>query len=117
MPRPIGVTIVGIIILIQGILGLLLGIVALFNLWDNINIIVAIVSLIVAIIYLAVARGLFQGRNGARIIVMIVTIISLIGGIIMLFSDQVGSGIWTCIVAIVVLAILNTGRAKLFFLQ
>lgn len=117
MPRPIGVTIVGIIILIQGILGLLLGIIALFNLWDNINIIVAIVSLIVAIIYLAVARGLFQGRNGARIIVMIVTVISLIGAIVMLFSDQVGTGIWTGLVAVVVLAILNTGRAKLFFLS
>jgi uncharacterized membrane protein HdeD (DUF308 family) len=113
--RPIGVTIVGIIILIQGILGLILGILSLFNLWDDVHIVAAIIAVVVSIIYLAVARGLFVGSNGARIIVMIVSVLALIGGIILLFTSMVGAGIWQALIAIIVIAILSTGHAKAFF--
>lgn len=115
--RPLGVTLVGIIILIQGILGLILGIFSIINLWDDVHIIAAFISILVAIIYLAVARGLFAGSNGARILVLIVSTIALIGGIVLLFTNQVAAGIWASLISIIVIAILSTGRAKAFFLS
>jgi hypothetical protein len=76
--RPFGVTLVGIILIIDGI---------------------------------AVAKGIFDGNNGSRLIVAIVTIINIIVGIFHFMNG----GIIQILVGIIVLILLYSAKAKAFF--
>lgn len=115
--RPFGVSLITIIIVISGILGLIAGIVALLNFNDNVGLISGIVLLAVSLVYLLVARGLWNGSGGARLIIAIVTVISLLNGVWMLFtaSGQRWSGLGAALVAIIILAILYSRKASAFF--
>lgn len=115
--RPFGVTIIGFVIVIEGIVGLIAAIIGLFNIKDNVGLIASIVLAIIAIIYLALARGLFAGGNGARFIIGIVTFVSLILGVwtLLFNTDARIQGLIQALIAIIVLMVLYGPRARAFF--
>lgn len=117
--RPVGVTLVGILVLIGGVLIVAAGILGLVD--EDARIGVSLVTLILMIvlglIYLAVARGIFTGNNFSRAIVGIVTLISLVIGVIQLIfvSDLRISGLVQILFALVILALLYNRRATVYF--
>ena len=115
--RPFGVSLITVIIVISGVLGVIAGVLALLDFKDNVGLISGLIVLVVGLIYLLVARGLWNGSGGARLVVAIVTVISLINGIWMLFTagGQRWSGLFSAIVALIVLGILYSKRASAFF--
>ena len=117
--RPMGVTLVGVIIVISGLLGVLLGVLGLFNLNDAVGAGIwgVIVSMVIGIIYLLVAKGIFDGNRISRLIVAILTVINLLNGISYLFAgrDIIVNGLIDIIVALIVLYLLYGGKARVFF--
>jgi hypothetical protein len=73
--------------------------------------------LLIGIIQLAVARGLFRGSNGARIIVAVINVLTIIAGIFAAFQpgNQRGTSVGQVVIAIIVLALLYSPRANEFF--
>ena len=115
--RPFGVSLLTIIIVISGILGVIAGIVALLDFGDTVGLISGGIVLLVGVIYLLVAKGLWNGSSGARLVVAIVTVLSLLNGIWILFTaaGQRWSGLFSVIVGLIVLGILYSRRATVFF--
>jgi hypothetical protein len=111
--RPFGVTLVGIILIIDGILALIAAVVALLGIGDGFTSAIgaALVAGVIGLIYLAVAKGIFDGNNGSRLIVAIVTIINIIVGIFHFMNG----GIIQILVGIIVLILLYSAKAKAFF--
>jgi uncharacterized membrane protein HdeD (DUF308 family) len=119
--RPGAVTFVAVLVYINGILDLVFGVLALVAVFAanststalvGVN---AVVLILLGIITIVVARGLLQGSNTSRTIVLILEVISVISGIFTLFSGQFSSGLVTIVWALVVIAILSTRRAIDFF--
>ncbi|CAB4683421.1 unannotated protein [freshwater metagenome] len=117
--RPMGVTLVGVIIVISGLLGVLLGVLGLFNLNDAVGAGIwgVLVSMVIGIIYLLVAKGIFDGNRISRLIVAILTVINLLKGISYLFAGReiIVNGLIDIIVALIVLYLLYGGKARVFF--
>ncbi len=117
--RPMGVTLVGVIIVISGLLGVLLGVLGLFNLNDAVGAGIwgVIVSMVIGIIYLLVAKGIFDGHRSSRLIVAILTVINLLKGISYLSAGReiIVNGLIDIIVALIVLYLLYGGKARVFF--
>lgn len=115
--RPFGVSLLTVIIVISGVLGIGAGIVALLDFGDSVGLISALVVLLVGLVYLLVAKGLWNGSAGARLVVAIVTVLSLLNGIWMVVAaaGQRWSGAFSVLVALIVLAILYSRRATEFF--
>jgi hypothetical protein len=115
--RPFGVSLLTVIIVISGVLGIVAGIVALLDFGDTVGLISAGLLLLVGLIYLLVARGLWNGSSGARLVVAIVTVLSLLNGLWLLFTaaGQRWSGLFSAVVALIILAILYSRRASEFF--
>ena len=130
--RPGGVTLLGVLVIISGILYLIAGIIALIayagsggvgttsELTGNqriVTLVVGIAVILFGLIELAVARGLFRGSNGARIIVAIVNVLTIISGLVAAFQsgNQRGTSIGQVIIAIIVLALHYSPKANEFF--
>jgi uncharacterized membrane protein (DUF2068 family) len=81
--------------------------------------IAGVVYLVIGAIYLGVSRGLWRGNNGSRIIVNIVSVINLGSGI-WLLAQATGStrlqAAISILLAVILLLIVNSGRAKAFFI-
>lgn len=122
--RPVGVTIVGILILINGILAIIGGIGGLIGLFadtgaEGVILLVTIIDLVFGIIYLAVAKGIFSGSRGARLIVGIVTVLGLIVSVILLFEGGavLVFALISIVIKILILWILYGAKGKAFFEQ
>ena len=117
--RPAGVTLVGVIIVLSGLLGVLLGVLGLFNLNDAVGAGIwgVIVSIVIGVIYLLVAKGIFDGNRVSRIIVAIFTVINILTGISYLFAGReiIVNGIIDIIIALIILYLLYGGKARMFF--
>jgi len=117
--RPFGVTLVFILILITGILGLVAGILVLFNRNDNqtAGLTYGIVTILVSVIYLLVAKGIANGSRVSRLIVGAITLLSLIGGIwiAIVASGSRVTGLVQAGLALVILFLLYNARASAFF--
>lgn len=112
--RPLGVTLVGIVLIIDGILALITAVLTLFGMGDKgftAAVLAALIGGVIGLIYLAVAKGIFDGNNGSRLIVAIVTIINIIVGVFHIMSG----GIIQILVGIIVLVLLYSAKAKAFF--
>jgi hypothetical protein len=113
--RPVGVTIVGVLIVIAGVLGIIGGILGFVSGetagW---GIGIFALSILIGLIYLLVAKGIFNGNRGSRLIVMIVTVIGLVAGVVSLFGSF-GNGLIQILWSVIILALLYSGRAKEFF--
>ena len=108
-----GVTLVGIILIIDGILALIAAVIALLGIGDGFTtaILAALLAGVIGLIYLAVAKGIFDGNNGSRLIVAIVTIINIIVGVFQFLSG----GIVHILFGIIVLILLYSPKAKAYF--
>ena len=115
--RPIGVTIIGAVIVIEGILLLLGGILGLFTGQDGVPILVPIITGIIGLVYVLVARGLFRGSGGARLLVGILTLISLVIGVwtLLFYSGIRIQGLIQALIAVIILMVLWSPKAKAFF--
>ena len=123
--RPGSVTLVGVLAYIEGVLGVIGGVLIFFTRnsmagSSNAGVVAgittsAIVSIIVGGVILVVARGLLDGSRVARIIVTIAMIINALNGLLSLFTLQFFSGIIEILWAVVLLALLYTARANAFF--
>lgn len=117
-PRPFGVTIVFIVIVLTGLYTVVLGIMRLFNREEtNLSIAAAIVTIVVGAVYLLVARGIGHGSRGARFLVAIVAMLSILSAIWVLISSN---GLWLSatiqiLLGLIVLALLSTARARMYF--
>ena len=112
--RPFGVTLVGVVLIIDGILALITAVLTLFGMGDKgftAAVLAALVGGVIGLIYLAVAKGIFDGNGGSRMIVAIVTVINIIVGLFHIMSG----GIIQILVGIIVLILLYSAKAKAFF--
>jgi hypothetical protein len=119
MGRPFGVTLVGILVIIAGIGYVFTGVVSIFNadLRASIGLLSIIVILVLGLIYLAVAKGLFDGNNFSRLLVGIVTVVGLLFGIFQLIfvSGARWNGLFSAILSLIILGLLFSRKATLFF--
>lgn len=115
--RPLGVTIVAIIILLAGIGLVIRGIVGLINGGEGgAGIVVAVVLLVVGAIYLLVSKGIWNGNRGSRMIVAILTLIALIGSVFTMFeAGELVASLVQIAVSVVILALLFGARARAYF--
>jgi drug/metabolite transporter (DMT)-like permease len=81
--RPFGVTMVFIVILISGIFQVVAGVARLFNRGENANVGLwaAIITILLGVIYLLVARGIANGSRMARFVVALITVLSIASAI------------------------------------
>lgn len=116
--RPVGVTLVVVIMVITGIVGLIANVIGLFRPNDGNSIIVSIVGIVFSLIYLAVAKGIANGNNFSRFLVGLVTFISLLGGIWAILPFTNGTfwyGLWQIVISLIILGILYSAKARVFF--
>lgn len=117
--RPVGVTIVGILIVISGILIIVGAVMNLFNdeVRLSVSIVVLILMLVIGLIYLAVAKGIFDGNNFARLLVGVITVINLLVGLYhAIFVELLRwNGIVQAVIALIILGLLFSRRATEFF--
>ncbi|MFB2599670.1 hypothetical protein ACEXQE_17920 [Herbiconiux sp. P17] len=119
--RPGGVTLVAVIVWIQGLLTLIGGIIALIGAFapgaaGGAFLAVAIISIIIGIITIAVGFGLLRGSNGARILTTVVLVISLATAIFSMFAtNSFWSQVVSALLAVIGLILLYTQRANEYF--
>ena len=127
--RPGGITLLAVLIVVSGLLGLIGSIAVIIGrgngdfVWDtgvgsSTLLWVGIVGVIIAVVYLLVARGLTRGSGLARGLAALVAVLSLASGIYQAVI-QSGSLRWSAIVsavlALIVLVLLFSPRANAFF--
>jgi hypothetical protein len=115
--RPFGVTLVGVIILIEGVLGIVLALLSWFGDSNASSTVIgaAIGTVIVSLVYLLVAKGIFNGNNFSRLLVGIVTVIAIIAGVVGMVAGRVALGLGQVILGLIVLFLLYNRRASSFF--
>lgn len=123
--RPGSVTLVAVLTYINGILSVIGGILILLtrnqmagpgNSGSLAAITTgAIISIILGVVIVIVARGLLRGSPGSRTIVAIVMVIDILNGVLMLFTLQVVSGVVQILWSGLILVLLFTRRANEFF--
>ncbi|MEP6632400.1 MAG: hypothetical protein ABJA89_18155 [Lapillicoccus sp.] len=120
--RPKLVTLVGVLVVIAGILDIVLGIVWLFykpdgDATNNLGPVLGIAFLVIGIVQVSVARGLFQGSSRARSIVAFVIAFDIA---VSTFALTAGNNpralsFTDILFAIVIIVILYTPKANAFF--
>ncbi|WP_025156986.1 DUF7144 family membrane protein [Leifsonia aquatica] len=123
--RPGSVTFVAVLTYINGILNIIGGVIALFTRESSPAAQTAgglagvttsaIVSIVLGIVILIVARGLLNGSTVSRALVTLVMVLNLINGVLLLFTLQFVSGILEILWALLVISLLFTRRASAFF--
>ena len=117
--RPVGVTLVGILVILIGIVSVLGAIIGLFSADMRVGatLVTLVFLLVIGLIYIAVAKGIFDGNSFSRFLVALVTVIGLCIGLFHLIfvSGLRWNGFVTVIVDIVILALLFSRKASMFF--
>lgn len=128
--RPVGVTLLSVLALLIGVTDVIAGLLFVFTRNNpevkasahtsaEVLLIAGVVFLVLGLVYLAVARGLWHGSNGSRIIVNVVAVINLAAGI-WLLTQSTGStrlqAVVSILLAVILLLVVNSGRAKAYFL-
>jgi hypothetical protein len=127
--RPVGVSIVAVLLAVQSIIAVLFGIGLIVernnsSLLEHIDrssdtiLTYGIFAVVWAVVGLAVAWGLWTGKNPARILAGIVEVAQVAGGVYMLFGwsgHYLWQGVWQIAIALLVLWILFNRRADDFF--
>jgi hypothetical protein len=117
--RPLGVTIVFILILISGLFAIVAGIARLFNRGDNatVGLWAAIITIAIGVVYLLVARGIANGNSLARFVVALLTLLTIASAIWVMFTAP---SLWATLLiqillGLIVLLLLYSARASMFF--
>lgn len=103
--RPLGITIIAIIMAVQGILGIIGGILSL-----GVASSVGIIALILGVLYLVLAWGLWTLKPWAFWGTVILEVLTILNGIFGLTQGVVATGIGSLIFAIVVLIYMFADR-------
>ena len=106
--RPLGVTIIAVLLVIAGIISFVGGLILLI-------ILIGIVPLALGIAYLVMAYGLWKGRGWAWTISLILSGIGIVMGIVYIIQDNLGGGIASIIINGVIIYYLNRPNVKAFF--
>lgn len=122
VPRPGSVTFVAVLTYLNGILDIVGGIVFLLT-RDQVAsgsagaaiTTSAIVSLLLGVVTLVVARGLLRGSTVSRALVAIVMVIDILNGVLLLFTPQVVTGAIQILWSFLIVSLLFTRRANAFF--
>lgn len=122
--RPGSVTFVAVLTYLNGILDIIGGVVILLT-RDQLTgpggagaaaiTTSAIVSLLLGIVTVIVARGLLRGSSVSRALVAVVMVIDILNGVLLLFTSQVVTGVVQILWSLLILALLFTRRANAFF--
>ena len=117
--RPAGVTLIAVIVWINGLLSIIGGIVALLTGGSG-ALAAAIVSIIIGILTIAVGVGLLRGSRVARVIATIFLVLSLAAAIFSIVSgiaapNSIIVPIVSGALALIALIMLWTSRASSFF--
>lgn len=119
--RPLGVTILGVLLLLAGILaiigGLTLG--AITDL-EGLDLAIEVVSLVIGLVYIIVAFGFFKGWGFVWLLTMIVVVFGIIWSILSwviggLEMDKLVELAIDLIVPIIILLYMNSQNVKTFF--
>lgn len=116
--RPFGVSLLTIIIVIYGISAIVMGILGLLTVFGDLGtgaLIAAALTILIGLVYLAVASGLWNGGRVARMLVAIFTVLGLIAGILTLVGGNVWQGLIQIVVTLIILFLLFNAKAKAFF--
>jgi hypothetical protein len=117
--RPFGVSLLTVIVVFYGAFAVAVGILALIAGGTSAVVSAAAATIFIGLIYLLVARGLWRGSSFARLLVTIVTVLSLAAGVLVLIAGDgtatKTSGAVQAVVALVVLVLLFNAKAKAFF--
>ena len=117
--RPFGVTLIGILMVISALGALISSVIALFDseARDGFGLISIVLVIIVALVYLLLAKGILNGNSFARFIVVIFTVLQLLNGSWrMIFEPGLRlAGIVQAVIALVILALLFSRKAAYFF--
>lgn len=120
--RPAGVTLVAVIVWIQGLFTLIGGILALIGApmtgtMAGGYFTIAIISIILGIVTVAVGVGLLRGTNIARVLTTIVLILSLANAVYSIIANpaSVVTPLISAVLAVIGLILLYTGRANDYF--
>ena len=70
---------------------------------------------VLGLAYLLVSNGLYRGKDVARVIVLLVSLLHAVNGLWLAVTGQLVPGLITIAVALVVSALLWTGRGGAFF--
>lgn len=121
MGRPIGVTLIGVVVIIMGIASVVTSIFGIINADTRavIGLGWLIGTLIIGLIYLGLAKGLFDGNNFSRMLIGIITVVNLLISIFQLIfvSGYRGQALISGLVSLIVLGVLFSRKATLFFTQ
>lgn len=106
--RPLGVTIIAILLIIAGIISLVGGLILLI-------VLVGFIFLALGIAYLVMAYGLWKGKGWAWTISLILAGIGIIMGIVYIIQDNLAGGIVSIIINGVIIYYLFRPNVKAFF--
>ncbi len=113
--RPGLVTVLVVLVVLQGIGSIVSGIIAISASGTG----AGIIPIIVGLVYLAVAKGLLDGRNWARIVTAVAAAVNVLFAILAIVnsagSTNSGSAVGTGILGVIILVILFTPKANAFF--
>jgi hypothetical protein len=128
--RPGLVTLLLILVVIEGLFSIFVGLVLVFT-RDSVTVTgdvqassssvalwLGILLVVIGVVYLLVARGLANGNNFSRLLVAVVTVVSIAGSVWVLFAHPGGarwSTVGSIVLGVIVLAILYSPKASAFF--
>jgi len=75
----------------------------------------AVVVIALGIAYVFVSLGLFRGRDIARVIVLLISLVHAFNGLWLAVSGQLVAGLLTIAIAVIVIAFLWTGEGAKYF--
>lgn len=121
--RPAGVTVIGAIIVILGVVYIIGGFLALFSeigLGIEDFALFPILMLVFGLIYVLVARGLFNGSRLSQMVVGIITVLALISTVISAFYppitvDSIISMAIAALIDLLILGVLFGRKGQAFF--
>nr|MDO8082606.1 hypothetical protein [Candidatus Freyarchaeota archaeon] len=111
------IMILGILIIVGGIIALILAAPTLMNLQEGFSPIIGIVGIIVGAIYLMLGFGLWMLKNWARILTIILAILTIIGSILGLFIFPIGTvaGVIGLFLSIIIIVYLTREDVSAYF--
>ncbi len=122
--RPLGVTLIGILLFLLGLI-MILGGLALFALGDLVDVealavATGAISVVIGIVYIVLAFGFFKGWNWVWVMTMVVLIIGILWSIIQwvlndMETDQIVSMLLGLIIPIIIVLYMNSKNVKAFF--
>ena len=114
MPRPTGVTVLGVLAILVGLLGIGGGAVLLL-IPDLVIVTLSALAVVIGLLYLAAGIGFLRGIRWAWTLGLIVSIVSLIRNFTEIAKGGVAYGIPGVIVAALVIYYLTRPNVKVFF--